>query len=418
MGKKKQKSSVKKSPDIRKRLQNKDFMDKSYFAVKKLLHVYGLDPNIFDQFSKKQRNLLLLCEIQAPKFRVAEGCRIPQQLITLLNSSTYHFLKNNYYGDESNGLTYLELATFGISFYYQIIAIHDSANYFPPEQMEIVDIIAKEFLKIPVFRLLDTAGEYIGKYSQMISKINFRIYGFNWEIFNSEDEEFVQSIVTIYSDECESILFSYENKSHKAFRIKNGRVSAEPSRGARIDEWFISGKKTDEIKYLDIYIQSHALQQIKERMDIFPAHQRNFYAMDTLLSEQEVVFGANKCPMFECYYEDVLFGYYPFIVQGDKLFVLSFQPVISPDTPKGLLLAKRLNLQKEDMKYLGMDKLSFFFTVDFSQIPLLRKALVKVGLGPLLDYASEDLLPFERDAKKTLRVKKFFELAARNMVHG
>jgi hypothetical protein len=115
--------------------------------------------------------------------------------------------------------------------------------------------------------------------------------------------------------------------------------------------------------------------------------------------------------MFECYHDNVLFGYYPFIIQGKKLFVLSFLPIISPDTPKGMFLAKRLNLQKEDMSYLGMDKLGFFFTVNFAQIPVLNEALHDAELGPLLNYASEDLLPFERDAKKTLRVKHFFENA-------
>jgi hypothetical protein len=42
---------------------------------------------------------------------------------------------------------------------------------------------------------------------------------------------------------------------------------------------------------------------------------------------------------------------------------------------------------------------------------LVNFGYLEAGLGPLLNYVSEDLLPFERDAKKTLRMKHFFEKA-------
>jgi len=408
--KKRKKAPAQKSPDVRKRVLNKTFVDKAYIAVKKVLRAYGLDPDIFDRFSKYQRSVFLLCETQAPRFRVAEGCRVPRQLVALLNSSTHHFLRNNYYGDRSIGLTYLELVTFGITLYYQITAVHTKKS-FPAEQMPIINVIADKFIEFPVFKALEAVGTHIRKSVQMISKVNFRLYGYDWDLAVPGEQGSLMSTVTIYSEECESIYFSYRNNYHKAFRVKAGRVISTPSYGAIIDRWFVTGRETCKKQFFDIYIQSHALLRIKERVDIFPAHRRNFYAMDTLLYMHKVVFNSNGQAMFECYYKDVLFGYYPFVIQGNKLFVLSFLPIISPDTPKGMLLAKRLNLQKEDMIYLGMDKLSFFFTVDFTQIPLLYEALLEAGLGPLLNYTSEDLLPFEHDAKKTLRVKHFFEKA-------
>ncbi|MDR3247044.1 MAG: hypothetical protein LBT50_11525 [Prevotellaceae bacterium] len=408
--KKREKSPTKKSPDVRKRILNKTFIDKAYVAIKKILRAYNLDPDIFDQLTKNQRNVFILCETQSLKFKIAEDNHVPRQLIALLSSSTHHFLRNNYFGDRSIGLTYLELSTFGITFYSQLmVALED--NCFPPEQMEIVKTIAEKFAILPVYKALEPVGTHIRKSVQMISKVNFRIYGHCWLFAVLNGDDCIKSTVNIYSEECESTYFSYKNNYHKAFRVKAGRVNSEPSYGAIIDQWFISGKDIDETRYLNIYIQSHALQRVKERVDIFPAHRRNFYAMDTLLYMQEVVFSTNKRAMFECYYKDVLFGYYPFIVQDDNLFVLSFLPVLSPDTPKGAVFAKRLNIQKEDLIYLGMDKLSFFFTIDFAQIPMLHEALIEAGLCPLLDYVSEDLLPFEHDAKKTLRVKNFFEKA-------
>jgi hypothetical protein len=57
--KKRKKTPAKKSPDVRKRILNKTFVDKAYIAVKKVLRAYGLDPDIFDRLSKYRRSFFL-----------------------------------------------------------------------------------------------------------------------------------------------------------------------------------------------------------------------------------------------------------------------------------------------------------------------------------------------------------------------
>jgi hypothetical protein len=399
----------KKSPDVRKqRVLNKRSIDKACIAVKKILRAYGLDPDIFDRLSKHQRGILIHLETEPPKFKVVEGNRVPRQLVNMINTSVQQFMRNTCYGDESIGLTYLDLATFGFSFYSQILWVHDESDIsFPPEQMKIVDTIAEKFIEKPLAEILGVVGAHVRKNIQMISKVNFRVYGYSWKI--PSDYVFgylIKSTIFLYSEECESVYFQYKNQYHKAFRVKAGQVSTTPPKGADIDHRFIFPERFG-VKYLAIYIQSHALQRVKERVDIFPAHKRNFYVMDSLLYMHRVVTDSSGRAMFECYHNDTLFGYYPFIVQKNKLFVLTFLPAISPGTPKGEFLVKRFGIQKEDMSYLGMDKLSFFFTVDFSQIPVLYEALLEAGFGPLFNFAPEDLLPFEIDVRKTQRVKKF-----------
>ncbi|MDR3309322.1 MAG: hypothetical protein LBS80_05145 [Tannerella sp.] len=411
--KKRKKTPAQKPTDNRKRVVNKSYADKAYAAIKKMIRTYGLDPDIFDQLTKNQRSVFLLSEIQAPKFKVAEGYHVPRQLVTFLNSSALHFMRENYYGDRSIGLSYLELVTFCSMFYTQINSIHHS-RLFPPTQMLIIDAIAEKFAETTLDKLLIEIGLHFRKIVQMITKVNFRIYGYDWELSSMSADGVLKSLLTLYSAECESVYFTYRSQRHKAFRVMCcGQAGSKDGNDkfycATIDQWLITGKEIDKDESIDIYIQSHALQRIKERVDIFPAHKRNFYVMDPLLYLHEVVYGTKDRIMFECYYKDVLFGYYPFEVQGDKLFVLSFLPILSPDTPKGMILTERLKLRKDDMIHLGMDKLSFFFTVDCKQIPVLYDALLEIGLGPLLNYKSEDLLPFEYDEKKTIRVKNFFE---------
>ena len=408
MAKKRKKTSPQRPKSIRKQILNQTFIHNAQTAVRKVLHAYGLDPALFDRFSKNQRNVLTFVKTEPPRFCVAKGHRVPRQLVNMVNHSTQQFLRNNYYGDPSIGLTYLELATFGATLFFQLTMIHERRS-FPPEAMPLVDMIFEKLNEKSVPQALSDVGTHIVKCMQMISKVNFRIYGFGWNLFSEASEGFLNSTVTLSSEEGEAVYFRYKDKYHKAFRVKSGRISSTPPHGATIDEWFIT-HDDDVQKFLDIYIQSHALLRIKERIDIFPASWRNYYAMSPLLYMHKVAFEEkSQRPMFECYYNDVLFGYYPFVVQKNRLFVLSFLPILSPDTPKGAIIVKKFKLRKQDLAFLGMDKLSFFFTVDFSQIPVLRDALLDVGLAPLLNFNSPDRLPFEYDIQKTLAVKKFFQ---------
>ena len=44
--------------------------------------------------------------------------------------------------------------------------------------------------------------------------------------------------------------------------------------------------------------------------------------------------------------------------------------------PDGKVLFKLLKLSKDETIYLGMDKMSFLFKVDFEQIPVFKQALI------------------------------------------
>jgi hypothetical protein len=292
MAKKKKKVSATKSQNIRKRVLNKTFIDTANATVKKILRAFDIDAELFDQLSKNQRAHFIQAETYAPKFEIDDGSRIPRQLMDAISRSTHHFLRHNYFDAPSNELTYLDMVTFGIAFYLGFI--------------EILDL-----------RTLGPIGTHVRKSVQMMSKVNFRIYGFNWDIPSSYGQGYYKTTIMLYSEKSEYIYFQYKNKYHKAFPVRAGRVHAMPFHAAHIDKWFIIPEKyrhESKPKYLDIYIQSHALQRIKERVDIFPAHKRNFYVMDPLLYMHQLVFNSHDRAMFECFHKDTLFGYYPFIV--------------------------------------------------------------------------------------------------------
>jgi hypothetical protein len=255
---------------------------------------------------------------------------------------------------------------------------------------------------------------HIRKAVMMISKVNFRIYGYDWKIENQKGKNYISSTVLLSSEEPKTIRFTYKEKERTAFRVRAGRIITIPAYDATIDQWFIYHREEYPFVYLDIFIQSHALQRAKERIDIFPAHQKNYYVMEPLLYMHRVSYSPSGRPLLECYTQDgdkiVRFGYFPFVIQKRRLIVLTFLPLVSDDVWEGYFLHKELGLQKEDTKFLEMDKLSFFLTVDFEQIPLLKRAMEQTGIRNLIQYAARHLdMQFQINRQKTLLVKKFFE---------
>ena len=90
--------------------------------------------------------------------------------------------------------------------------------------------------------------------------------------------------------------------------------------------------------------------------------------------------------------------------------------MLGDNTPEGEKLQKLLFLSKEEIIYLGMDKISFFTRVDFDQVPELKQALIDSNIWPVkleLDgfYQVEDTdngaSPINID--KTMFVKNYFD---------
>jgi hypothetical protein len=411
-----QKKKKKQPQQIRRDPMSKTAVDQTYMVMRKILQVYGFDPAISDLFSKQQRRLICFLKAESPRFKVEEGHRVPGRLVSFVAESTHRFMRNNCFGDESIGLTFLELATYGVAFSTMVTSARE-LGFSRPGQEDIFDRLADCFKDDRVIEDLTAVSTHIRKTMMMISKVNFRIYGFGWNIEALPWNNYISSTVLISSEEPKTTRFSYNNKERTAFRVRAGQIISSPAYDATIDRWFIFHKEENPSVYLDIFIQSHALQRTKERIDIFPAHQKNYYVMEPLLYMHRVAHTSSGRPLLECYTNDedkiVRFGYFPFVIQKRRLIVLTFLPLVSPDVLEGDILHRELGLQKEDTLFLEMDKLSFFLTVDFEQIPMLKRALERSGIWNLVQYAAKRPdMQFPINQQKTQFVKKFFERKA------
>ena len=402
----------------KKDISNSQF-ERAYVVAKKVLRHFDPETNLLDSFSKKQKHTLLKTIFDIPSIKPEKERTIPRQYVENIRRDTLQYMKTEYFGNPENKLTYMEVATYGLGFLMSLIAMGNEGFFkgLPQEEsvqqfIEKVDL--QELLKSGFEKLL-LEIEYLTK---SYSQVNFRLYGFiyEWERGTGKIRGTIsmQMKIKLTVHNCESKIFNYHNIERRAFQL------ILPDRGLFKPSWSIIRTNrifpnAKENQYLNIYIQAHALHRLKERMDIFEPTTRNYLIQYTFQRGQLVV-STEKQKFLACALTTCVLGYFTFFIQGFDIVINTFIPIVSEATPEGEKLHKLLRLSKEDIVYLGMDKLSFFTKIDFEQIPVLKQALIdadiwktKIELDGMLDKDSLEAGETPIDMQKTLFVKHFFD---------
>jgi hypothetical protein len=141
---------------------------------------------------------------------------------------------------------------------------------------------------------------------------------------------------------------------------------------------------------LKVYVQLHVLERLKERLGNHFRQLSYLYVMGAML-QKPVLAGHEQGLLFPVMSGTVKLGYLKAVIIGDKLVVLTFLFVTNNGTPEGKKLKDLIGLQKEDKKYLGIDKLSTFIKSDIKQDEKLKALFCQAGCGSLFQMAKEFL---------------------------
>jgi len=135
---------------------------------------------------------------------------------------------------------------------------------------------------------------------------------------------------------------------------------------------------------LKIYIQTHAMERLKERIGDYFMGLNNIGILTAILTNKALPSGDGGF-LFPYTYVETKLGYLKASVIGDKLIIRTFLFVTNNGTPEGKKLAALLGVQKEDKKYLGIDKLSTFINSDIEANEHLKRIFSQVGCDSLFE---------------------------------
>jgi len=399
--------------------------EQCYVTAKKILRHFELKPELLEVFTKRQKEQLFKVFYIKPVVKPERERTVPRLYIRNINTDVYQFLKNNYWGNPENNISLAELATYGLSFLSNIEQAYEE-KFFEENspQYEAARTICAKFNRDEVLNN-EFSGLMTDIYHQTsgYSKVNFRMYGFSFDCEKIPRpcgccNEYRFAVI-ITAKDSESKIFTHQEIKRKAFRMYQteiGRYVPGPATVER-NKIFPKAKENDE---MNIYIQSHVLHRFKERIDIFAPTVLNILILSSFTINMELTPFENRV-LFACLVDKQPVGYFTFFVQDSDIVINTFLPLTSVGTPEGRKLQEILSLTKEDINYLGMDKISFYVHVDFEQIPLLKQALIDSNIWPTklvldeqgsVDGDDESLI----DLNKTNFVKNFFEKYKRHRI--
>lgn len=155
-------------------------------------------------------------------------------------------------------------------------------------------------------------------------------------------------------------------------------------------------------KVLDVYIQDHEYDRLFERLDALDI---SAVLMELIVSLQNVeyVVTDRNSKLIVYKYKGKKLGYFTFRILDDAILFTTFLFITNDSTPEGEKLRELTSLEKEDKKYLKIDRLSAFAQSDVRDNPMLVQLFEDAGCGHL----------FEEKYKPILRDVSFNNIADR-----
>ena len=206
---------------------------------------------------------------------------------------------------------------------------------------------------------------YTACFSMLISHLNdVRHKFYSFEILHSDGQGNLNMtltpVVSIYRARQESMMINQTFRS--VYKVPNPHLYSGIS-------WLTipieklcshySGNKSE----LNLYIQSHALNQMQKRLDIFDQHELNDILSYNLrhLTSFESYKGKLLMPIKACH---IKVGYLVCNVVDDSLVARNFLFILHNNTPEGDSLLEKYTYLKSDTTYCKSDRLSCLLKVE------------------------------------------------------
>jgi hypothetical protein len=355
---------------------------------RKLLRLAGVDTSFLDRMTKQQLHALLNVPCEKPRVIIKKGEHVPHAYLRYIRSGLYAALETTYMYDNADiGLTLADMLSYGFAF-ISGLHIYPHHRHIVLGEIEAVNAAFDTVGQINLYQLVGNQVTNLLTTPLMhLSQVQFRLYGFLGNI-DVQPSGLIGMTIALTSVVPECISFKHFGMRRKAYRFCMGPIQMPEVYPAEIQYSAIfplCGEEND--RKLSVYIQQHAILRVKERLRILSPTERTILLYNSLMMSPKIIKGPDDQPLFVAHInEGEVYGYFTFVIQDDKLFVLTFLPITSALTPEGKRLQKMLHLSKRDITYLGMDTLGFIFDIDFDQIPLLKEALIASGIYKARDY--------------------------------
>jgi len=209
-----------------------------------------------------------------------------------------------------------------------------------------------------------------------------RYYSFHLDVFHTKDNTGLQFIIRVKQYQAEKKKISIDGNMRPAFRI-GWTFRADDFEWLYLLPPQLGIKSLPEDQHIPVYIQSHAIQRIYERLDCIRSNAiiSSIYGSvrDCLVTRDRGKY------IFEFKILDVKVGYLSAVMIEGNIVIRTFLFLTFNGTPEGKRLEDFIGLKALDTKYLKMDKLSSFMTGKLKENEELRSIFEKADCLHLVE---------------------------------
>jgi len=370
-------------------------------ALQRFLDALGV-PDAFKQLSAGNKRFLVTARMRPTRIVPDKGV-----ILSPLKRATMLFIMEELLStikvqitDDGTEITIKDLLSAGISCYAYVMCSRKSTKKDLITFCELLNPFVEYYYhnETTIIQKITHGYDYFGF---MLSRVNQKMYYVKSDFneYGSGKKLTMAHTVTVYEVPNEKRTFTCRGIRRPAYRI------GVPFSYAGIqwttmtaDNFGTSG--TLNTTPMPVYIQSHALIRLNERLDTISNYLLFPNLFISCVKTKTIPLKKNNALILFDYFNYTL-GYFVAEIVNDAVVLKTFLFVTSSGTPQGDLLDKELNTGKLEKNFLKIDRLSTFVNSDIMQDERVRSIFKKAGL----DYLER--LPGELSGKDAIRQKGF-----------
>jgi len=366
---------------------NGEAFNKYVSDLRKLFVKIQFDCSYLDLIHKSEYRYFFDSRIRLRRPEVCNGQNVSSKEVKLISTNLQKFIRMEtwYYNTANTWISPYEMQLLG-----RFISTIESSvkNKERKEQLSlafIVDGSEKTFIN----KSFEFYALAINRVALSLSNIRNKVYFIGLRVASvyKKDPQFelIPFVRVLHAREISVVVDGKARPVYRMPRIQFGNNCE----WLNFDLSLLGNNYKGEKRILDVFIQSHAIIRLKERLDLLDDKAVNFtLMMGTVILDNMFVY-KNKI-LFPLELHFVKVGYLLAKVVENKLIFSTFLFITHSDTPEGDKLLKETGLDWSDITFWKLDKLSTLLKFDSNKNPKLAEFLEKAGISNIFKLCNQE----------------------------
>ncbi|MBN2350661.1 MAG: hypothetical protein JXJ22_17625 [Bacteroidales bacterium] len=382
---------------------------KAFFRnIRRILKLYGCE-DVYPLIPDSELKLLYLTRFRQPRLKPAEGHDICLEDLRIMRILLSRYFKEQMVEMTPKGISVSLMDHFTLNHTLFILRKNLMEEEIPGWEKivnkfdQCVDLVeAVKWLPRMSHIVCDSIAITISNLEQNLFWIKLK--------FDSVDYDGAGKYLNldVYTAKPEVISYHIEGKKRLLYRVGWGSPEKDV-------QWSSMQLKSLNIINLcselplPVYIQSHALHRLYERIDCYFPGYLQYHLYRSL--ENPVVINFEGRILIEYIMYGIKYGYLVAECIDGFILIRTFLFITNNGTPEGKKLAEISGLKKLDKKYWAIDKLSTFYASDIENNEELKALFTEAGCNTLFENKHESLATKESSgmAEKIVQYLKLDE---------